>query len=71
MTESTNKHKAFGLTDRAYLDYLYLESVNKEEFIDFLRSKFPKQSYKVMSLSLFKLKITIFNLIKRYESGLL
>lgn len=68
MTETIRKTvKRLGITDKAYLEQLYLDSVDKEEILDFIKKKFSDQYEKVRKLPLLKLKITIYNLIQRCE----
>jgi len=64
MTESI---KRLNYTDKAYLEDLYLGFDNRDEIIDFIKHKFPKQLEKVKKLPLNTLKLAINNLIKRYE----
>lgn len=67
MTKAKKRINKLGYTDKAYLEDLYLDSVNRDEMIDFIKTKFPDQYEKVCKLSLYQLKISIYNIIKRFE----
>ena len=63
MTEAVKKTvRRLNSTDKAYLEQLYLNSVDRKEILEFIEVKFPSQYEKVQDLPEFKLRITIYNL---------